>query len=157
MQAGGLVIFYGMEQSAARIHMHTLLAQQQDGFQTLTLTTTELSKAWTSADEISYQGKLFDVKSVTINGSSAAVTVVADTDEDEITARVNVLNNKEKPGKQQGGIIHQLVELLMLAYVQPMPLQYLVFHDAVDVPHSAYQAHILACSGKIFIPPPKVA
>lgn len=137
--------------------MHTLLQGKEDGFQLIQLSTSELSKSWTSPNEISYHGKLFDVKSVTVNGNTAKIAVVADEREEHIANNIRVLQSKEKPGKHETSLIHQLVDLLMLAYVQPTQMQFALFHTLCELHHTSYYSYILAFPGKIVVPPPKVA
>lgn len=157
LQAGGLVVFYGVEQSLAKMQMHTLLQGKQDGFELIQLSTSELSKSWTSPNELSYHGKLFDVKSVTVNGTSAKVTAVQDEHEEKIANSINALQSKDKPGKDETSLILQLVELMMLAYVPPAQMQLVMFHIPSELHESYYYSCVLAFPGKIVVPPPKVA
>lgn len=132
--------------------MRSVLNDPATEFGILTLSVDDYKKCKQDKDELCIEGKMFDIKSVQVNGDNVIVYAVQDHKEDEIKGRIK---KSLRSNHSDSKIPQPLVELLTLYYILPVQ-NYLHFitrpeeqytHDFCD--------NILSRNGDILIPPPR--
>jgi hypothetical protein len=117
MQSGGLLLVYKMKQLKVQFKMMQVLRENHEGFSKLTLTLAEYNQSRIKSHEISWQGRMYDVKSKVITGNSVDLLVIHDEKEENILKKIKLLAGNTS--SQNRELPQQLVQLLTLTYICP--------------------------------------
>jgi hypothetical protein len=116
LQSGGVFVFYGLKQYYVKQEMRERIVSTKMGMQKITLSVSEFQTCKINETEISMNGKMYDVKSVSISGNKVSLEVFNDMEEDEIIEKINLSINNSKQNKNQPD---QIVQLLTSVYLHP--------------------------------------
>ena len=122
---------------------------------TLLLTSTEYAGSKINDREISYQGKMYDIKTVSIKGNKVALVAINDTKEESILKKIKAL----LPGadKKNSGLPLQLQKLISLTFVHPVEESTTVFSTIICRHNSRYTKDTHSSTRKVLSPPPQVS
>ncbi|MBL0105394.1 MAG: hypothetical protein IPP51_17425 [Bacteroidetes bacterium] len=104
LQSGGLIFLLQVKQSHIQYKMERALNEDKADLQKMTLSLIELENARVGSNEISLNGKMYDVKSITTKGDFAELLVLEDSEEGALLRRLKELLKE----KQQEGALFQL-------------------------------------------------
>jgi hypothetical protein len=154
LQAGGLLLFYEVEQVYARWEMAEAMEEASLPQEQITLTAGEYNKCKIGDDELRLNGKMYDIRSVKKVDGKVIVTAVCDEYEGRVLDRISrVLMGHDDGGK---AIPSPLLELLSFVYL--VPASYTIpFHFFESTEAFSYvNVTVLSRQGAILVPPPKV-
>ena len=154
-QSGGLWMIYKMMQCHVQNEMVETIEKKETKFQTIRLTLVTFNKSKTNAKEISYQGKMYDVKSVKIENNIAELLVFNDTKEENILKHIQLLN-ANTDHNQHTNYPAQLVQLLTVAFVCPTNDISFTLQESAGITFFSYSEPLVSISVKIIFPPPKL-
>jgi hypothetical protein len=154
LQAGGMLFIYTVRQSHVRRGMQEVLNRRSTQFERMTLSVSEYQKSKINAKEIFVEGKMYDVKSMTVKGDAVELLVVHDIKEENVLKRIKDFSKRtEQPNND---LPNQLQHLLTLNYLSPCVeglffVPYLLIHV---FPFSSL--NIVSNNSDILTPPPEV-
>ena len=117
IQAGGGLLIYKIQQYYVQMEMERALNNEETSFQQLTLSFNDFQKGKINAHEISFDGKMYDIRSIKISGDKVELLVINDTKEENIIE--NIKRSVNPNDQQNKGLPSQFVKLLTLVYVVP--------------------------------------
>ena len=134
--------------------MQRVVANKATRFQKLTLSLSDYKKAKINSHEISVNGKMYDVKSISMSGDKVELLAINDSREDDIIDALgksvggNEKQNKELPGR--------LARLLTSDYIFPSPIH--IFLPEKNKQNNFYslRENIISNSIEISSPPPRI-
>jgi hypothetical protein len=127
---------------------------KQSGFQHLILSLSEFQKSSINRNEISFRGNMYDIKSVTIHGNSAELSVMKDFNEKLILQKVKYLLQSTK--NRQNHLPNQIVQMLIHSYIFPIKETKLFFPGLPESIYPRVSEIPVSLSGKITSPPPEL-
>lgn len=117
LQAGGMLFFYKVRQFSLQQHMQAQLQDSRSHFQQLTLSLEAYQKYKISEDEIEIDGKLYDIKSVTISGNRVILYALNDSSEEALLEEIRAFLTKNHPTESR--LPETLQQLIFLSYLPP--------------------------------------
>ena len=118
LQSGGLLLIYQMQQFWVRREMLQTIEKKESGFLKLNLTVAEYQHSKINAHEISLNGDMYDVKSITYTGDKLELLVIQDLKEQSIVEKIrNSGGRKNHRSKRQ----RLLVMKRLLLFSPPPP------------------------------------
>ncbi|MCW3105074.1 MAG: hypothetical protein JWO09_3514 [Bacteroidetes bacterium] len=156
LQAGGMLFIFKCQQYSAYFQMQQDLFHGSAKLEQLTFSLEEYNKnRQDDGDEISFQDKLYDVKSVTVNGKTVTLLAVNDTKEESVMLRIrDFIREASLPGNE---VPMQLLQLFSMQYISPQTrLCFFIPSVSIQFPDPKSPA-LTAGTGNIFIPPPEQA
>jgi hypothetical protein len=117
LQTGGLVVVYKIQQCSVKFQMREAIHNSQSHFESLTLTKEEFQKFKNGDDELSFNGKMYDIKSKTFNGDKVVLLVLNDTKEENIIESIKDFFRPDS--KDNKDLPKQLVKLTVSEYTLP--------------------------------------
>lgn len=117
LQAGGLLMYYEVQQMHARTVMQQYLAQEDCRTTKLTLTLDAFQAARHGDDELLLDGEMYDIKDYRISGDSICLSVVHDEREGHYYKKIaQVLQHRNHEGKS---LPESFAELMTFEYLLP--------------------------------------
>ena len=118
MQTGGGLQIYKIQQYCVQREMEQALNNEGTLFQQLTLSLSDFQKGEINADEISINGKMYDIKSLEIRGDKVELLVINDTREENILEDIKKsINSSNQQNKEHP---YHFVKVLTLLYITPV-------------------------------------
>ena len=115
LQAGGLLVIDKIQQIFHQHEMQLVLDDNNTEFQRITLSYSDYHKYKLSNNELSINGDMYDIKSVSMVNNQVILLAVHDHTEEEIIEKINKLLNNTNTRKSQ--LPDQLQQLLSLNYL----------------------------------------
>ncbi len=111
------MLFYKLHQSLVQLEMRKLLNDKETTFQKITLSTREFYNKQICNNEITINGKLYDIKSHKIVGDQVQLFIIYDSKEESILKEIKgFLTESNQTNKD---LPNQLQKLLTLNYIFP--------------------------------------
>jgi hypothetical protein len=154
MQSGGLLLVYKMKQLKVQFEMLKVLKENEEGYSKLTLTLAEYDQSRVKSHEISWQGRMYDVKSAVIKGNSVDLLVMHDEKEENILKKIKLLAGKT--GSQNRELPQQLVQLLSLSYICPAEEADFIVRDRKEYNFLPFNEKYHSIEIDILSPPPEL-
>lgn len=154
MSSGGLLLVYEMQQCLVQYEMAEII-NTTTATDTLRLTPAQYQANRAGGHEISFGGKLYDIKSSTTSGNLITLVVVNDSREENILEKIKGLLHNT--GKDNSGLPVQLHKLLSLVYISPANPGIMTLDLAGEDNFFSYNEHTLTCISEVVSPPPQVA
>jgi hypothetical protein len=153
MQSGGVMILYHLRQSHIRSEMKKALESNNTLFEKLTLPKVKYLQCRIGSDEISLDGKMYDVKSVRDLGATVELLALDDVNEQKIINEIKA----HKKNQQDKELPNQLIQLLSLNYISSLP-DFSFFLNGTDCSaFLSYNEEIINPNSDFPSPPPKLA
>ncbi len=150
LQSGGLLLVYQMQQFWARREMSQTIQKKETEFLKLNLTASEYQNSKINTHEISINGDLYDVKSITYAGDKLELLVIWDKKEQSIVEKIENSSAKKNQRSKRQRVL--LVKQLLFP-PPPLAAQHLC-HSAVKQKISFTWAWEIFISHKSDIPSP---
>jgi hypothetical protein len=115
LQTGGMLLVYKIQQFYVQYEMRLLVNDSHTSFEKLLLSTADYQKSRINSHEISFQGNMYDVKSVKITGDIAELLVINDKKEKSLVK--NIQDFLTKTNQQKKELPEQLQKFLSLNYL----------------------------------------
>ncbi len=117
LQAGGLLVVFKMQQCYVWQEMQLSLKDNQTPFQKITLPFFDYQKSKINSHEISVNGKMYDVKSISLSDDKVELLVIHDSREENILQKIkDFAISTNQPNTD---FANQLFQLLSLNYISP--------------------------------------
>ena len=152
LQAGGLILVYKLQQSYIQHRMALLVRQMSTGLTTLDISKKEYQQGKRGTNEFYFNGKMYDIKSAVVSGSTVRLEVAPDTDEDDVLSKIGSVSHREN---QAGGALEQLINLITQTYITPSVDMQLFVTDDVLLHYTCYRVKLLSLPTRICYPPPR--
>ena len=154
IQGGGALIIFRFQQSCVQYQISVALKAEKTSFEKLTLTVSEYQKNRTHSNEISYKGKMYDIKSVNISGDRAELLVIHDSEEENILEKIN--NFVSVPSSRGGKLPVKLCILFSLNYLPPDNENISFIHNVCT--HIFHQPgmNLISSNSDVHTPPPRL-
>lgn len=155
LQAGGMLFIYRAQQCFVKYEMQKILNDSRTNFEKITLSLTDFKKCKINSEEISLNGKMYDIKSVSIVGDKAELLVVNDTWEEEIVVHINkFFNRNNQPNTSDS---KKLQQLLTMKYLSPANENFFLVPVFSIVIFPSLDYHCRSACFDIPSPPPKLS
>ena len=151
LQSGGLWFVCEMQKCIVEFKMEQAIRSKDSGFVTLTIPLAEFDQKNTR--EISYNGKMYDIKSFTISGDVATLQVLNDTEEERIDSKLRALGRTTDSDPDD--LFRHLLDLLTQQYICPTPENFVVSHDVQEMRYMPFHPDLISHQLDIISPPPK--
>lgn len=115
IQTGGLLVIFKIEQSYIKGKMHVALNNSKTRFRKITLSLSDYQKNNINTEEIIVDGKMYDIKSITITDNKVELLVIHDIDEENIIEKITRTANQDKATK--GNLVCKLRKFVSLNYL----------------------------------------
>ncbi len=115
MQVGGLSLICKIQQGIVQDQMEQMLGNNATVFDTLTIPLADFEKIKTNPNEMSLQGKMYDIKTIKIKGDKVELQVLNDAKEERIFDHLKTLASQQ-PAKNKSQA-NCLLDLIGLMYV----------------------------------------
>jgi hypothetical protein len=116
-QSGGLLLFFKMGQHIHQSKMDRMLERQNTRMEHFTISREAFTISRISENEISVNGKMYDIWSYSVKGTSVNIVAARDRDEESI---IKVLKNTMKTSNNKDeSLLVKIVKLLSLDYTMP--------------------------------------
>jgi hypothetical protein len=123
-------------------------------FEQLTLSYSDYVKSIVDDNEICFQGKMYDIKSMSFKNDSVCLVAINDIEEEDILKKIKKLFAADQ--SQKNKIPDSIIQLLSLDYIlQPGILNHNVTSFSISVKYS-YSENIIEQKSDIILPPPKL-
>ncbi len=153
IQTGGGLLIYKIQQSCVHSEMEQALNNEATGFQQLTLSLSDFQKGEINANEISFNGKMYDVKSIKISGDKVELLVINDTKEENIVE--NIKRSVNTNSEQNKKLPYHLVNLLNWFYIYPVSGNaFLLLEQRTS--YLPFSENVFSFISEISSPPPKL-
>ncbi len=120
-----MLLVYKFQQYCAQREMDWELYREEARLEKLVVSLHDFQNGRINEREISVNGKLYDIKSVSILGNTVELLVVNDEKEERILAKIKELRNNTN--EQSSPFSHQFVKLPPLVYIFSAPNSKLIF------------------------------
>jgi hypothetical protein len=97
IQAGGALLIFRCQQYCIQYQISVALKEENTSFEKLTLSVSEYQKNRIHSNEISYKGKMYDIRSVNFSGDKVELFVIHDSEEENILEKINDFLNTPNP------------------------------------------------------------
>jgi hypothetical protein len=155
LQAGGMLFIFKVQQFFAQYEMKQTMLNDHIKFQEIILSLKDYSVDKLGADEVSVKGKLYDVKSVTVEGSKVVLLAVNDNKEENILAAMKKFISQ--PDHRGEKIPDRLLQLFLLNYLSPgVEFSYFIPSSSAHSFYSFIPA-LISKAQEISTPPPRLA
>ena len=148
-----------MQQYVAREQMQHLLLNNDIPNQKIVIDKSEYAKSKIGSNEISINGKLYDIRSIKTNGDLIELEVINDTKEEGIIGKISQLSKSTT--HKDNKLLEILVGLLTLDFIHPGSVheicQVQLINDEGRIISIPYTNPLLSFFGDITGPPPKIA
>ena len=150
---GGMLIIYEFKQCMVHKEMQKILNNSDTRFQKIILSINDFHKKKINAREIFINGKLYDIKSISIIGNKIELLAFHDKKEENIFAEIKkaIRNNNE----QNSQLPNRLIKLLTLFYVSPIHYYNLSLSEKKENKYPLVCEIILSHKPDISSPPPE--
>jgi hypothetical protein len=156
LQSGGMVLVFLVQKYQVQNEMAEKLGSRQTRFSKLCLSGKEYREDQIGQNEVSLQGKFYDVKSVTVSGDKVELLVINDVNEENIVEKIGQFFSSSS--RRNHPLPDNLVRLLTLDYVCPAPVGY-VFKNVEFLHQQAFvlpnAGKVISLAGDVSFPPPK--
>jgi hypothetical protein len=153
LQAGGILLIYQLRQCQAYGEMSEKLNASGTQFQKISLSLREYQKSKTGARELLIDGKLYDIKSEKISGSTIELLVINDSKEEGIWNEIKSYFNRSK---QNDNFPQQLCQLLLLTYIAPEAEELVFLSPSKTISFTELTVYSESCFFTITSPPPEL-
>ena len=153
MQSGGLLLFYHLHQYVIRMEMHELIKDDHTAFEKLFISLSEFQKSKINDSEIFLDGKMYDIKSVSIVGNKVSLLAINDTEEKNIIDKIKKLIMNE--GSKED-IPYPVVKFLYLSYIPPVHNHSLFIEGISNIDFASFCVAIVSRATAVFSPPPEI-
>jgi hypothetical protein len=155
LQTGGILLIYKLKQSYVQYQMSLSLKSNETTFEKIIITTGDYKKSRIKSNEISYKGKMYDVKSINIFYDKVELLVINDRDEENILEAIN--NFVSKTNRPDIELSNQLKILFSLNYLSP-DTEHIFFIPSFCI-HIFHQPNlnIAFTDSDVYTPPPRFA
>ncbi len=133
--------------------MSELIKRNEGGFVELKLSRAEYETDKTGRDEIYYNGKMYDIRSVRLGQDAVSLEVVNDTREDAVLKHLGGVNDNDS---QHSSVLDQLMKLLELAYISPAIYSKFFPAGSLTLHFCCYQENLISLPATIVCPPPRI-
>lgn len=155
LQSGGMLVVFNMQQRFIQFEMAQRLESSNGPFEKLLLTVSEFEKSRIDAKEIRLNGRMYDIKSVTVTADSVEIYAIHDLEEEDIMEKIKQLvKNTCSPHVKIPPHLQQLISLVYLP--SHLHLQLTTSLTGIHVFHLAAMNTLLFEPG-IPSPPPRLA
>lgn len=153
LQTGGILLIYKTQQCYVWYEMQHTLNDSNTRFQKLELSLSDFQKSKINSDEIFFQGKMYDVKSVQVSGNIVNLLVINDKDEDSILKKIdNFLNTTQKDNSK---LPYQLQQLLSLNYLSPYSVNFFFIPSLSITTFHSLNLNLISNDSDTSSPPPE--
>jgi hypothetical protein len=155
LQSGGILYFYKIEQHIQQQRMKRTIALENTESEQFTLSGAEFQKCRTADNEISIDGRLYDLKSWSYEGNKVIVIAIRDSVEEGILSNAkNAMKACDLGGNR---VLEKLTTFLSLDFVSPSSVEFKA--DLYPLLNIISQFKSLIHSGvfDILTPPPQVS
>ncbi len=152
-QADGILLLLKLKQYYIQYHAKERLADNTKTLEELTLTLSEYKQAKAGAHELAFNGKMYDVKSVTIDDDCVTLFVYHDRDEENVIRKIRNIWSGEKQSGQNLPV--QVQQLLSMKYLPPDHTTFKFFPIKNSFTFSFIGMTMPASDPDIPSPPPK--
>ena len=153
MQMSGGLLIYTVQQYIVQHEMEQVLNNDETSFQQLTLSLSDFQKGEINTDEISFNGKMYDVKSIKISGNKVELLVINDTGEENIIE--NIKKSVNTNSGQNKKLPYHLVNLLNWFYIYPASgNEFLLLEHRTS--YLPFSENVFSFISEISSPPPKL-
>lgn len=153
LQAGGLLLVYKVQQGYIRHHMAELMEERTSRFIELDLSATDYQNARISTSEICYNGKMYDVKDVSIHEGRVILRVMNDAREEDVLQKIRSVSQDKKEQE----LLEQLMKLFAQVYT-PVSIHYAVAIASITQPYyRIYMERPESLPQPTFYPPPRMS
>ena len=154
MQSGGLLLFYQVQQYFVQYRMQQALNCNTSRFQKLTLTLDDFQNSKINNNEISLNGKMYDIKSIKTSDDTVELIVLNDTEEESIIEIIKRIVGNEN---QQNRVLpNKLIQLLSLIYLSTTSQNNLLLDGIQQIIFQSFCETIVSHKTEIFSPPPEL-
>ncbi len=155
LQSGGLFLLFKTQQYAAKISMQVNMIKGDTPVEHLSMSLVDYRKSITDNKELFYQGKMYDIKSLSFTNDSVNLIVIHDIKEENVLSKIkNLFASQDNTKKSK--IPQTLIQLLSLDYIQDgIFCNDFVSHFSITLKHHFSENTITHCH-KIILPPPEI-
>ncbi len=155
LQTGGLWLVYKAQQYYVRNQMEESLNNKETIFQKLSLSLNDFQKDKINDHEVSINGKMYDIKSISIKKNKVELLAVNDLKEESIIEKINRSLNDGNQQNQE--LPNHLFKLLTLFYISPATDRNFLFQQKQqNIWQSLYEI-IISHEPGISSPPPRLS
>ncbi|MEP7197078.1 MAG: hypothetical protein ABI851_11220 [Saprospiraceae bacterium] len=154
MQYGGLLLFYQIKQCFIQYEIQLALENDSTQFQKLTLTLDDFQKYKINENEVSINGKMYDIKSIAISSDKLELIVINDEEEEDLIDKIK--KTTSSANRQNNTIPNKLVDLLSLNYISSTSLLNLLLNNAQQAIFNSVNDIIISYKSEISTPPPEL-
>lgn len=115
LQAGGMLLIYKIQQFSAQYKMSLAMNNNEASFEKLVINIDEYYKCRLNSREISYNGDLYDVKSLKLCGDSTELLVLKDEKETALLEEIKEFLRKSNQSKKE--LPDHLQKLFSISYI----------------------------------------
>lgn len=155
LQSGGMLLICNVQQCRIQFQMAEKLKSDKSSFELITLTVNEYQKSRINSKEIRHSGKMYDVKSLTVQDGVVSLIVMNDNEEATILQTItNLVSHTNFPNSPLPNQLHQLISLVYI----PVFSEHLLFTPSLCV-NTFHPSKLKIASNdpEILSPPPKLA
>lgn len=154
MQAGGMLLFYNVEQVLVQIRMNERIHESSNSFETLILSKVLFEKVKVNASELEINGKMYDIKSLEQKNDQLVLKVLKDDDESLIINAIKRL--MQNSNRSKNNFPRQLQQLITFDYLQPSTQNYFILtENSIQFSRNLHFQLLLNYLSKT-TPPPKI-
>lgn len=153
LQAGGLLYILNAQRGYVQYQMSKIVLEENGKFEKMTLSKSAYQTSKVNAKEISLAGKMYDIKSMSIEKDSVKLVVINDCKEESILKQIKILlGATDIPYSHLPNQLYKLISLVYISpdfsYAFPNPSFHLfLFHH--------FNSDMVVQNGDILVPPPK--
>jgi hypothetical protein len=154
LQGGGFVFLLLFQQMALKAEMHSEILKGDLTFEQLSMSSADYQRALVDEHEISWKGKLFDVKEIVVLHNRVVLTVVNDTKEENILRELKEFlhrscrNNKSLPERS--------AQLFLMSYIGSSYAGVHFSNFCCDLSSIHLPDFFVNSTVEVFTPPPKL-
>jgi len=145
---------YTIAQYHVQKKMHEALKNDATKFQTITLSLADYKKSKINSHEISIDGKMYDVKSVTFRGNKVDLACINDREEENILK--DLKDFASRSSKSNSNLPNQIQQLLTLNYITPEAKEFYFIPIVAAHIFLSSNPGIVSNDTDITTPPPKL-
>jgi len=134
--------------------MQEVLNDTKTQFEKLTLTLSEFNNSKIAEDEISVNGKIYDIKSSRISGDKVELLAINDIEEENILEKIKKAFNTGMTENSE--LPNHLVTLISLIYISPANGQGFLLEETFLNSFHSFCEIIFSHESEIFSPPPEL-
>lgn len=153
LQADGVLVIYRLQQCMIHYKVRRGIRQNEFSTEELTLSVTEYNKSKVRSNEISFGGKMYDVKSAYITCDSVRLEVMHDKKEEHLLSKIKNFFASSKQSNSK--LPYAVQKLLALKYIPPVLETLLepLYHTVIN--YAVASTILMAKSLDIPSPPPR--